>query len=110
MKLTTTKKNRNDLAVLAKHSRQLYDYLEHLCKVLQNPPKYDLHEREMDGFKRDLIETLKQIDENAGKMIGHLAYEDVKHEAFSTTFKIDQYFDFHVYIKNKSRKEQSGNK
>jgi hypothetical protein len=91
--------------MLASHNRQLHEYVEHICKVLLEPKKFGLHEREMKGFKQDLISTLKQIDDNTGKMIGRIAYEDVKHEAFSTTFKIDQYFDFHVFINNKSPKE-----
>ena len=106
MPLTTTKKNRNDIKEIAKHSKELFDYMLHICNILADPPKYKLHEHEMQGFKKDLALTLKKIDENNGLILGHLAYEDIKHEAFSTTFKIDQYFDFHVYIQNKSRQDK----
>ena len=88
MPLTTTKKNRNDIKEIAKHSKELFDYMLHICNILADPPKYKLHEREMQGFKKDLALTLKKIDENNGLILGHLAYEDIKHEAFSTTFKI----------------------
>ena len=90
------KTNREDIRAIAEHSQEMFDYLIHVCNVLADPPSYDIHEREMKGFKKDLINTLHKLDSNANKIIGHIAYEDVKHEAFTATFKLDQFYDYHV--------------
>ena len=99
-RLRTKKRNRKDITEHADNSRELFEYMLHVCDVLIDPPSHGLHERELKGFKSDLIETLKKLDSNTSKIVGHLAYEEVKHEAFATTFKIDQYYDYHVYLKN----------
>ena len=47
------KTNREDIRAIAEHSQEMFDYLIHVCNVLADPPSYDIHEREMKGFKKD---------------------------------------------------------
>ena len=101
--LTTKKRNRKDIKDIATYSKELFEYLLHVCDILVDPPSHGIHEREMLGFKSDMIATLKKLDSNTSKIVGHLAYEEVKNEAFATTFKIDQFYDYHVFIKNNSK-------
>tara|TARA_R110002012_G_scaffold313722_2_gene525564 strand:+ start:10370 stop:10681 length:312 start_codon:yes stop_codon:yes gene_type:complete len=103
MQLKTKKQNRKDIKEIAKNSKQLFDYLIHVCNILIDPPSHDSHEREIHGLKKDLIETLKKIDSNNSKIMGHLDWEEIHHEALSTTFKLDQYYDYNVYIRNNSK-------
>ncbi len=103
MNLTSKKNNRKDILKLAKEGRELHDYLVHIAKILLEPKKNDLSEREVAHFKRDAINTLKHIDKNANKIIGHIAYDDVYKEAYTHTFKLDQYHDFNVFIKENNK-------
>lgn len=99
-RLRTKKRNRKDIKDLVQNSQELFEYLLHVCDILVDPPSHGCHEREIDGFKSDLVATLKKLDTNTSKIVGHLAYEEVKHEAFATTFKLDQFYDYHVFLKN----------
>ncbi len=104
MRLTTKKKNREDIKAIASNSKEMFEYLLHISDILIDPSKHGVGEREIQSFKRDLIDTLKKIDSNNNKIIGRIAWEEVRDEAFSTTFKLDQYYDYHVYIKNNALK------
>jgi hypothetical protein len=100
MCITTKKKNREDIKEIAKNSREMFEYLLHVCNVLIDPKSHEVREREMNGLKKDLINTLQKIDSNNSKIMGRLAWEEVSEEAFSATFKLDQYYDYNAYIKN----------
>lgn len=104
MNLKSKKESRKDIRALSKQGKELYDYLVHLSEILVDPPAHDLHEREMHSFKREVIDVLKKIDENANRIIGHLDYEEVRHEAFTKTFKLDQYHEYNVHIKNNNHR------
>ena len=93
----TIKKNREDIKEIAKNSKDMFDYLFHICNVLIDPTSRQLQEREIKGLKRDLINTIEKIDSNNSKIMGRLAWEEVSEEAFSATFK---YYDYNAYIKN----------
>jgi hypothetical protein len=96
----TKKKNREDIKEIANNSREMFDYLLHVCNILIDPTSHEVQEREMNGLKRDLINTLQKIDSNNSKIMGRIAWEEVSDEAISATFKLDQYYDYNAYIKN----------
>ena len=100
MSRTTQKKNREDIKEIANNSREMFENLLHVCNVLIDPTSHEVREREMNGLKRDLINTLQKIDSNNSKIMGRLAWEEVRDEDFSATFKLDQYYDYNGYIKN----------
>ena len=97
---STKKKNREDIKEIANNSREMFEYLLHVCNVLIDPASHDVKEREVNGLKRDLINTLQKLDSNNSKLMGRLSFEEVKDEAFNATFKQDQYYDYNAYIKN----------
>jgi len=103
MYLKSKKESRKDIRALCKQGKELFDYLVHLSEILVDPPKHDIHEREIEGFKREVINVLKKIDENSNRIVGHLNYEEIRHEGFTKTFKLDQYHEYNVYIKNNNR-------
>jgi hypothetical protein len=105
MQLTTTKNNRKEIKEIAKQSNEMYKYLMHICNVLYEPKKFKLSDREVYGFKRDLIDTLKKLDENNSRIIGRLGYEEVIHEAHSTTFKLDYFSPINISFENKPHKK-----
>ena len=96
----TKKKNREDIKEIAKNSKDMFDYLFHICNVLIDPTSHHVEEREIKGLKRDLINTIEKIDSNNNKIMGRLAWEEVSDEAVSATFKLDQYYDYNAYITN----------
>ena len=66
----TKKKNREDIKEIANNSREMFDYLLHVCNILIDPTSHEVQEREMNGLKRDLINTLQKIDSNNSKIMG----------------------------------------
>jgi hypothetical protein len=101
---STKKKNRKEIKEIAKNSKEMFDYLLHICDILIDHRSNSGDEEEINGFKRDLIKTLKKLDSNNSKIFGRIAWEGVKDEEFSTTFKLDQYNDYNAYIKENSNK------
>jgi hypothetical protein len=103
MTLTTKKKNREEIKEIANNSKEMFEYLLHVCNVLIDPPSHDIHEREIRELKSDLINTLQKLDSNNSKIMGRLAWEDVRAEGLSATFKLDQYYHYNVYIQNNTK-------